>query len=144
MAINFHYVDIPKFNWKVNSIKKWLREIAQEENFKIQDLSYVFCSDEYLLNINIQHLDHDTFTDIITFDLSSEPTLPIIEAEIYISIDRVKENASKFNQSFPSELSRVLSHGILHLCGYKDKSPVEQKIMREKEDYYLQSSPFVE
>lgn len=144
MAITFHYIDIPTFNWKVNPIKKWMRALASEENFKIQDLNYVFCTDEYLLDINIQHLNHDTYTDIITFDLSSNTHLPIIDAEIYISIDRVRENASKFNKDFPNELSRVLAHGILHLCGYKDKSPSEEKIMREKEDYYLQSSPLLE
>jgi probable rRNA maturation factor len=144
MAINFHYIDIPKFKWKLNSIKKWLQSIASEENFKIKDLNYVFCTDEYLLDINIQHLNHDTYTDIITFDLSSDTSLPIIDAEIYISVDRVRENASKFDKTLPNELSRVLTHGILHLCGYKDKSPSEQKIMREKEDYYIQTSPFLE
>lgn len=144
MAINFHYIDIPKFNWKVNSIKKWMHAIASEENFKIIDLNYVFCTDEYLLDMNIQHLEHDTYTDIITFDLSNDPNHPEIEAEIYISVDRVHENALKFNKSFPNELSRVLSHGILHLCGYKDKSSSEEKIMRSKEDYYLKASPFVE
>lgn len=143
MAINFHYVDLPKFNWKVNSIKKWMHAIASEENFKINDLSYVFCTDEYLLEMNIQHLNHDTFTDIITFDLSNDSHLPIIEAEIYISVDRVHENAAKFDKTIPNELSRVLAHGILHLCGYKDKTSSEEKIMRAKEDYYLQSSPFV-
>jgi rRNA maturation RNase YbeY len=144
MAINFHYIDIPKFKWKLNSIKKWLQSIASEENFKIKDLNYVFCTDEYLLDINIQHLNHDTYTDIITFDLSSDTSLPIIDAEIYISVDRVRENATKFDKTLPNELSRVLTHGILHLCGYKDKSSSEQKIMREKEDYYIQTSPFLE
>lgn len=144
MAINFHYIDIPKFKWKLNSIKKWLQSIASEENFKIKDLNYVFCTDEYLLDINIQHLNHDSYTDIITFDFSSDTSLPIIDAEIYISVDRVRENATKFDKTLPNELSRVLTHGILHLCGYKDKSSSEQKIMREKEDYYIQNSPFLE
>jgi rRNA maturation RNase YbeY len=121
-----------------------LQSIASEENFKIKDLNYVFCTDEYLLDINIQHLNHDTYTDIITFDLSSDTSLPIIDAEIYISVDRVRENATKFDKTLPNELSRVLTHGILHLCGYKDKSSSEQKIMREKEDYYIQTSPFLE
>lgn len=143
MAIHLNYIDLPKFNWKINPIKQWMRSIANEENFKIQDLSYVFCSDEYLLDINIQHLNHNTYTDIITFDLSNDASRQIIEAEIYISVDRVRENALKFEKNFNNELSRVLAHGILHLCGYKDKSPSEQKIMREKEDFYLQSSPLI-
>lgn len=143
MAINFHYIDQPKFNWKVNSIKKWMHDIAIQENFKIQDLSYVFCTDEYLLDINVQHLNHNTFTDIITFDLSNDPNHPSIEAEIYISVDRVHENSFKFEKKFNNELSRVLAHGILHLCGYKDKSDSEQKIMREKEEYYIQRSPLI-
>ncbi len=143
MAINFHYIDQPKFNWKVNSIKKWMHDIAIQENFKIQDLSYVFCTDEYLLDINVQHLNHNTFTDIITFDLSNDPNHPSIEAEIYISVDRVHENSFKFEKNFNNELSRVLAHGILHLCGYKDKSDSEQKIMREKEEYYIQRSPLI-
>ncbi len=122
-------------------MKKWIKSIAENEEFRVVDLSYVFCTDEYLLDINIQHLDHHTLTDIITFDLSDHPDSPEIEGEIYISIDRVKENAKNFKVSFESELSRVLAHGILHLCGYKDKSPEEEQLMREKENFYLAMSP---
>lgn len=141
MPVNFHYIDIPQLKWKVTPVKKWIQSIAKNEAFHVVDLSYVFCTDDYLLNINIEHLDHHTLTDIITFDLSDHPDNPEIEGEIYISIDRVKENADNFKVSFESELSRVLAHGILHLCGYKDKSPVEEQLMREKENFYLSTSP---
>ena len=144
MPIHLNYIDTQKFNWKVNSIKKWMHEIAIQENFKIQDLSYIFCNDEYLLDINIQHLDHDTYTDIITFDLSNDPIQPTIEAEIYISGERVRENSLKFDKKFNNELSRVLAHGILHLCGYKDKTVSDIKIMREKEEFYIKQSPFLD
>ncbi|MCO5231434.1 MAG: rRNA maturation RNase YbeY [Chitinophagales bacterium] len=143
MPIQFHYADVPKFNWKINPLKQWLKSIALEEGFKIEDLSYIFCSDEYLLNINIEYLQHNTYTDIITFDLSTSPQSPEIEAEIYISIDRVKENAQTLHQSFESEISRVLAHGILHLCGYKDKTDEEEILMRSKEDFYIKTSPLV-
>lgn len=141
MSVSFHYIDIPKFKWKVTPVKNWIKSIAENERFEVVDLSYVFCNDDYLLEINIEHLDHHTLTDIITFDLSDDPEDPEIEGEIYISTDRVKENAEKFRVSFESELSRVLAHGMLHLCGYKDKSPEEERIMREKENFYLATSP---
>lgn len=143
MSVSFHYIDIPKFKWKVTPIKKWIHSIAIRENFNIVDISYIFCTDEYLLEINIEHLDHDTLTDIITFDLSDDPKSPEIEGEIYISIDRVKDNADKFQVSFESEISRVLAHGLLHLCGYKDKSAPEEKLMREKENFYISDSPLI-
>lgn len=144
MSIQFHYADIPKFNWKLNPLKQWLKSIALNEGFKIEDLSYIFCTDEYLLNINISFLDHNTYTDIITFDYSASPDSPEIEGEIYISIDRVKENAQNLHQSFDNEISRVLAHGILHLCGYKDKTENEETLMRSKEDFYIQTSPLIE
>ncbi|MCZ2392435.1 MAG: rRNA maturation RNase YbeY, partial [Chitinophagales bacterium] len=92
---------------------------------------------------NIQYLNHHTLTDIITFDLSSSPQNTDIEGEIYISIDRVKENAITFQHSFESEISRVIAHGILHLCAYKDKTISEEKIMRQKEDHYIKTSPLL-
>lgn len=109
--------------------------IFAKEGKKFESLSYIFCTDQFLLKLNQQYLNHDTFTDILTFSLSNSP-LPII-AEIYISIERVKENASGLNIDFATELKRVMIHGILHLCGYEDHTPEEKKLMREKEDFYL-------
>lgn len=143
MPIHFHFIEVPKINWKVTPLKNWIKSIAASEGFNAEDLSYVFCTDEYLLDINIQHLDHHTLTDIITFDLSDDPQSPEIEGEIYISLDRVKENAVAFNVPFESEISRVLAHGVLHLCGYKDKTTEEEQIMRTKENHYIASSPLL-
>lgn len=109
----------------------WLEKISASEGKTLEDLSYVFCDDAYLLKINQDYLDHDTYTDIISFDYSMGNSLL---GEIYISTERVKENAEDFEVDFEEELLRVLAHGILHLCGYKDKSEEEAKIMRQKED----------
>lgn len=136
-SIQFHYADIPALtvNGK-RKIKTWLKQLMEEEQQSLSVLDYVFCSDEYLLNINRQFLQHDYYTDIITFDLS-EPSASAIKGEIYISIDRVKENAMQQGVSFLQELLRVIAHGALHLCGYGDKKKSEITIMRAKEDYYL-------
>lgn len=112
--------------------KNWLKEIASLNGFKVGELTYIFCSDEYLYNINLEYLNHDTYTDIITFDNSEEEK--IIEGDIFISIERVKDNALKENTEFDKELLRVMSHGILHLLGYKDKTEKEIKVMREMEN----------
>ena len=117
------------------SYKSWLKEVAASEKFEIGELTYVFLSDEDLLEMNINYLDHYTYTDIITFDNSEEEDL--IEGDIFISIDRVKENAEKFKVSFEQELRRVLAHGLLHLCGYKDKTDEESTKMRQMEDKAL-------
>jgi rRNA maturation RNase YbeY len=125
-----------------SKVIKWLNETAHQENAAITELSYVFCSDRYLHKINIDFLNHDTLTDIITFDYCPPPLKnkhKIIIGEIYISIPRVKENSKKFNCSFDNELHRVIIHGFLHLCGYKDKSKLESKVMRAKEDFYLEN-----
>ncbi|MFM6944392.1 MAG: rRNA maturation RNase YbeY [Bacteroidota bacterium] len=118
-------------------LKHFLASIVQDfrKNHRIDTINYIFCSDEYLLTINQEYLQHDTYTDIITFDLSNNETE--IVSDIYISIDRVKENAQKFNSSMEQELHRVLFHGILHLCGLKDKSKQDAALMRAKEEYYL-------
>lgn len=117
-----------------NHLRFWIDAALQnEQSFKYL-INYIFCNDNYLYNLNIKYLDHDTFTDIITFDYSDEACT---SGDIYISVDRVKENSLKFNTSFNSELCRVMIHGILHLCGYKDKTRMEKKLMTEKEDYYL-------
>ncbi|MBW3467407.1 rRNA maturation RNase YbeY [Arthrospiribacter ruber] len=132
MAISFFQEDI-RFDLKPKiSYKSWLKKIAANEGYKIIELNYIFCSDEYLYNINVEYLQHDTYTDIITFDNSEKEKE--IEGDIFISVDRVKENATDEKISFDEEIKRVLSHGLLHLMGYKDKTEEQQKQMRIKEE----------
>ena len=116
-------------------VRQWIKDTILAEGYTLDELSYIFCSDEYLLNINRQYLDHDTYTDIITFDNST--TEKIITGDIFISIDRIRENAAKFNQTVINELHRVIIHGVLHLLGYKDKTPADNKKMTQMEDKYL-------
>lgn len=133
--IQFHIEDIDfKFTEK-RKTSHWIKKVLQEEGLNLGHLNYIFCGDEYLLEINQTYLNHNTYTDIITFNNSEEED--IIEGDIFISIERIKENAEKYSHSFKDELDRVIVHGVLHLCGYKDKSKKEQEVMREKEDYYL-------
>jgi len=132
--IQFHMADLTyKLSDKVG-IKKWLMEAISEENYKTGDINIILCSDNYLLDINRKFLQHDFFTDIITFDYSEGTNL---HGELYISIERVEENAQFFNTTISNELLRVFIHGVLHLLGYKDKSIEEEKMMRVKETYYL-------
>lgn len=132
MAINF-FSEAVKFNLPEKlRRKKWLKQLAETEKFKIGELNYIFCSDEYLYDINVEYLDHDTYTDIITFDNSEEEKQ--LEGDIFISIDRVRENATKHGQEETSELSRVISHGLFHLMGYKDKSKEQSAAMRFQEE----------
>lgn len=134
---------MPKFfseeiDFKVPSASKtskWIKTICESEGYKMGDLNYIFCSDEYLLEINKQYLDHDYYTDIITFDNSEDNDR--IEGDIYVSVDRVKDNATTFNFSFDTELRRVLIHGLLHLIGYTDTSEELKAQMRKKEDECL-------
>lgn len=119
-------------------LKKWLEKIAQSQKRKISSLAYNFVSDEELWKMNKQFLQHDTYTDIITFDYCEEN---LISGEIYISFDRVKENAEKLKVAPQEELLRVMAHGLLHLCGYKDKSPLQQKQMRAAEERALKLFP---
>lgn len=113
---------------------RWLRFVASAEVRKIGDINIIFCSDTYLLDINLKYLGHDYFTDIITFDYCEED---VLSGDLFISIDSVRENALTYKVDFLDELYRVMVHGILHLIGYKDKSEEEQAQMRAKEDYYL-------
>jgi rRNA maturation RNase YbeY len=117
-------------------LKTQIRKLFKREGKQLDSLNYVFCSDERLLEINRQYLEHDFYTDIITFDLSE--LRGIIQGEVYISIDRVRDNAKEHAVSIAQELRRVIFHGALHLCGYGDKSAKEQESMRYKEDEYLQ------
>lgn len=114
--------------------KAWLNEVAKQEGKRILELTYVFCSDDYLLQINQEYLNHDTLTDIVTFDNSEDPKR--IEGDIFISIDRVKENGDALGTK-ETELKRVMVHGLLHLLGYKDKKKEDKATMTEKEDFYI-------
>ena len=120
-------------------IKAWLSEIASNHDKELASLEYTFCTDEKLLEVNRQYLDHDTYTDIITFPLNNDP----IEACIYISVDRVKENAQLYKATFVDELHRVIVHGLLHLIGYNDKTNEENKSMRDAEDNCLSLRSFI-
>lgn len=134
--INFHYL-YPRFHFtNRKKLKAFISGIFISEHTAFEAVDFIFCSDEYLLGLNKQHLHHDTYTDIITFQLSlkSEP----ITSEVYISVPRVNENAISFSTTFTHELHRVIFHGILHLCGYKDKFANDVKLIRVREDFYLE------
>jgi rRNA maturation RNase YbeY len=131
--IEFEYINTSKVD-NLAKYKQWVKGIILEENKKEGDIVFVFCNDEYLLKKNIQFLNHDTYTDVITFDYCSDS---IINGDILISIERIKENAKNFEVDFLTELNRVMVHGLLHLLGYKDKTELDAKLMREKEDFYL-------
>lgn len=137
MAIHFFFADAAINLTERTRLKKFIETIFKKEGREVSGLNYIFCSDEYLLDINRRFLNHDYYTDIITFDLSGKATP--VTGEIYISIERVKENAALINQSTRRELHRVIFHGVLHLCGYKDKSKKDQIQMRQREDLYLNS-----
>ena len=139
-TISFHYVDV-KFTFKNrNALKTFLLKLFRQEGKGVGVINYIFCTDAYLLELNIGYLQHDTLTDIITFPLS-ESAVPLI-ADVFISVERVRENAQIFSTSFNHELHRVIFHGALHLCGYKDKSKTAQGFMRSKEDFYLEKYLF--
>ena len=114
----------------------WIQETVESGGFKISEINYIFCDDEYLNKINVEFLNHDTYTDIISFDYSLGKQLG---GEIYISTERVEENAQNFNVTFENELHRVLIHGVLHYMGYKDKTETEKQVMRDKENDCLKS-----
>jgi rRNA maturation RNase YbeY len=119
---------------KETKVINWIKKVLKQEGKTTGNIAYLFCTDDYLLKINRQFLKHDFYTDIITFDYSEKNK---IEGEIFISIDRVKENALTFKQPLQKELMRTIIHGVLHLCGYKDKNPADKKIMRSKEEEAL-------
>jgi len=129
------------FNYETNfsldneaELSKWISQVIISEGFIEGELNYIFCNDEYLLKLNIEYLNHDTLTDIISFDYTLGKQ---INGDIYISTERVLENSKDFDVSFIEELKRVMVHGVLHYCGYKDKTKSESKRMREKENHYL-------
>ena len=114
--------------------QKWISSVISDEGFKEGEINYIFCDDDYLHKINVEFLNHDTLTDIISFDYTVGK---ILQGDIFISTERVTDNSKDFNTSFDDELHRVIVHGILHFCGYKDKSEEEARLMRSKEDNYL-------
>jgi probable rRNA maturation factor len=140
-AIQFFEEDITYKLKNKTLVRQWLTDTIIAEGYKLKELTYVFCSDAYLLQINQQYLDHDTYTDIITFDNSEEDG--IIVGDIFISIERIRENALKFEVPESTELHRVMVHGALHLLGYKDKGDAHKKKMTQKEDFYLSKRTFI-
>ncbi len=130
-----------QFNYEINfelenaiSTSNWVSNVIIDEDFQEGEINYIFCDDDYLLEKNIKYLNHNTLTDIISFDYTMGK---LISGDIFISIDRVRENAIEFDNSFQEELHRVIIHGILHFVGYNDKSSQEKLLMRSKEDFYL-------
>lgn len=129
--ISFHNQTIPFKLKQKTKLKQWIKAITETEKHVLGEINYIFCTDNELLEINQKHLNHNTFTDIITFDYTENTT---INSDIFISVERITENATKFNVTFEEELHRVMIHGILHLCGYKDKSKADAELMRKKEN----------
>lgn len=124
---------------KKQTTKNWIKSVAEKYGKKVGNITYIFCSDEKILEVNKEFLQHDYYTDIITFDDTEGNT---INGDIFISLDTVKSNSEKFQTSYLEELHRVIIHGILHLCGLKDKSPKDEKMMREAENQSLKSISF--
>ena len=137
VSINFFAEDITFSPKLKTSLRNWISNTIIQEKHQLQELNFIFCSDDYLLKINQEYLKHDTYTDIITFDNSEEKGM--IAGDIFISIDSVKENAKTFKTSFQDELHRVMIHGTLHLLGYPDKKKEEKALMTEKENQYLKT-----
>ena len=129
--INFFSENIDFQLSNKQKIRQWLTQLIESHQFKITEINYIFCDDSYLHQINIDYLQHDTLTDIITFDNSEKKGR--IESDIFISIERVRENSQKFKNEFENELHRVMAHGVLHLLGFKDKTSSEKDMMRAKE-----------
>ena len=134
-SIEFFEADIEYQLEHLDEIRQWLTDLVSEEKCGIKKIQYIFCTDEYLLGINKQYLNHDNYTDIITFPFTTSRTA--IQSDIYISIERVADNAKSYDVSTTQELNRVMSHGVLHLCGFGDATDSDKKTMRAKEDYYL-------
>lgn len=134
-SIEFFYEEVEYRFKNLSKSTKWIKSIIQSEGFQLKHLNYILCSDTYLHDINKEYLDHDTYTDILTFNQSDDPAL--IESDIYISIDRILDNSENNNEPFEKELHRVMIHGVLHLIGFNDKTPEQKMLMRKKEDTCL-------
>ncbi|MEX0881993.1 MAG: rRNA maturation RNase YbeY [Cyclobacteriaceae bacterium] len=135
MAVHFFEEDTTLKLSHKRKVRFWLKELAMDHNYKLGELNFIFCTDKYLSQINIQYLNHHTYTDIITFDQSDK--VGWVEGDIYISIERIKENAGEWETSFEEELFRVIIHGLLHLCGFRDKSKKDKIEMRKQENLAL-------
>lgn len=140
IMIRYFFEDID-FEFKGRSLNnKWLKFVAESEIKKIGDINIIFCSDNYILDVNLKYLQHDYFTDIITFDYCEGD---VLSGDLFISVDSVRDNSRFYGTEFSDELNRVIVHGVLHLIGYDDHSDSEQRMMRSKEDYYLSQRPVV-
>ena len=139
--IELFYEDTQSLTLHRLTLNKYVKLLINSELMKLGEISVILCSDKYLLEINIEYLKHNYYTDIITFNYVEGK---VISGDLFISVDRVKENSTAFNTSFIKELYRVIFHGILHLIGYNDKTEEEKKLMREKEDFYLSEVDFSE
>jgi len=138
-SINIFFEDVRPFKHKRKPIKNHIKSLIMNELCLLGDLSVIFCSDRYLLGINKQYLNHDYYTDIVAFNYVEDS---VISGDLFISLERVKENAETFESKFVVELYRVVFHGVLHLIGYNDKTDAEKRQMRQKEDYYLSEVDF--
>ena len=138
-SINFFNEDNDYSLENEKKVKDWICKSIENESYIPGDLNFIFCSDPYLLKINQDYLDHNYYTDIITFDYKEDKN---VNGDIFISIDRVKENSQDLNVPFVDELHRVMIHGVLHIISYRDKTPEEEKLMRSKEDFYLSLRTF--
>lgn len=132
--VNFFFEDTDEFDVSHLNVEKNIEILVQTENRTMGEVSYIFCSDDYLLNINKQYLNHDYYTDVISFDYCEDD---VISGDIFISVDTVRDNAKEYNVDFEKELERVMVHGVLHFVGYKDKTDEDSKMMRQKENQYL-------
>jgi rRNA maturation RNase YbeY len=133
MELTFHSEEIDFELENASKIDAWLKSVIKKENWILAGVSYIFCSDAYLYQMNVEHLQHDTYTDVITFQYNEE----FVEGDIFISVERTNENAQTFGVTSSHELHRVMVHGLLHLMGYKDKEPADKTLMTEKENEYL-------
>lgn len=138
--IEFYSEDVEFSLSNPEQVADWIASIVEQHEYELANLTYIFCSDDYLHQINVEYLDHDTLTDIITFDNADEEG--IIESDIFVSIERVRDNAQTLNIPFEDELHRVLIHGVLHLLGYKDKTEEQEALMRKQEDSCLSLRKF--
>lgn len=138
-SIHFYQEEVSFKIQNIKALRVWINESALKENKIVENLSFIFCSDDVLLKINKKYLNHDFYTDVISFDYSEGN---LVSGDIYISIDRVKENSKKFECSVMDELHRIIIHGLLHLFGYSDKTPGLKAIMKDKEDFYLSLRAF--
>jgi len=140
IPIHFFFENIDYTLDNMGQVRTWLKTCILNENHRLSELNYIFCSDEYLLGLNQTYLSHNTYTDILTFDHSTKKLY--VEGDIFISVERVRENAQIFKTSETDEMHRVMVHGVLHLCGMRDHTPTDKTNMRASEDLYLSKRPF--